>query len=553
MFRKPLLILLAVLLVWCALPSLAEDQPEKGIRVEKVEIEQDLIINIYLETQDCEMAGYYFGVIPDQPAADNYDWIETTDRYLRMTKWPDTYYFWTRDTEGNMYGPTEIALPTDSYLVGMGHGDLSWPNKALSEYLPEKFDMTVDDLNRSIAESVAKAGIYTREGVICGVMTQLNILQGLGIQVPFFHYGYWPFREYGWYVNPDWGTVYHLSNSKEYDMYFGKTRADHEMGTNCSGFVHYAFRLAGLNTVTYNSEGNAGGAADFEKRNSSKRSSPYMGRAGDVLTSSTDHEMLIIDKYDDNKDGVSDGYIVAESSYDTGGIGYSKKPFKDYSRFCRVYNMDGAFYNTGKQTKIMKFWNTYHAPEDTWPDFFREAVTAYTRYKVVFIDAYGVCEEFSVPYGETVTVPNVRNNLDAKIGYWDTDINGVPVSRNYVINAVYTEEDGGISWLEEISRTPEPTETPTPAPTDTPVPTDTPTPAPTDTPEPILAVVRTPEPVLSADSTVSEPAAVSSDEGTSREISPLLLLTEQPLFLAGAGAVLVLSILAVILIIRRRR
>ena len=552
MLRKSFLILLAVLLAWCAIPSLSEDLPAKGIRVEKVEIEQDLIINIYLETQDCEMAGYYFGVIPDRPAADNYDWIETGDRYLRMTKWPDTYYFWTRDTEGNMYGPTEIALPTDRYLVGMQHGDLSYPTKALSEYLPEQFDMTVDDLNRSIAESVAKAGVFTREAVICGVMTQMNILQGLGLQVPFFHYGYWPFREYGWYINPDWGTVYNLNNTHDYNVYFGKTRAEHEMGTNCSGFVHYAFRLAGLNTVTYNSEGNAGGAADFDKRNSSKRSSPYLGRAGDVLTSSTDHEMLIIDKYDDDKDGVSDGYIVAESSYDTGGIGYSKKPFKDYSRFCRVYNMDGAFYNTGKQTKIMKFWNTYHAPEDTWPDFFREAVTEYTRYKVIFLDAYGICGEFAVPYGETVDIPKVRNNLDAKIGYWDTDLTGIEISRNYVINAVYTEEDGGISWLEEMSRTPEPTDTPSPAPTDTPVPTDTPSPAPTDTPEPIVAVILTPEPVHETYSSAPESDAHVSQD-TVRQRGILSALAEHPVLLAGAGVFLILIILALVLIAKRKR
>lgn len=552
MLRKSLLILLAVTLILCAFPSLSEDLPEKGIRVGKVEIEQNLIINIYLETQDCEMAGYYFGVIPDQPAADNYDWIETGDRYLRMTKWPDTYYFWTRDTEGNMYGPTEIALPTDQYLVGMEHGDLSYPTKALSEYLPEECGMTVDDLNRTIAESVAKAGVFTREAVVCGVMTQMNVLQGLGLQVPFFHYGYWPFRDFGWYVNPDWGTVYDLHKTKDYNVYFGKERAEHEMGTNCSGFVHYAFRLAGLNTVTTNKEGNAGGSADFEKRNSSKRSSPYLGRAGDVLTSSTDHEMLIIDKYDDNRDGISDGYIVAESSYDTGGIGYAKKPFPTYSKFCRVYNMDGAFYNTGKQTKIMRFWNTYHAPEETWPDFFREAVTEYTRYKVVYVDAYGVCEEFSVPYGETVTVPKVRNNLEAKIGYWDTDITDIPVSRNYVINAVYTEEDGGISWLEEISRTPEPTDTPTPAPTDTPEPTATPTPVPTDTPEPIVAVVTTPEP-LSAQQIPSPELETSPAENAARQSGPLSFLAEHYLLLAGGGALLVLIVLAAILIAKRRR
>ena len=180
LLRKILILLLCVTLFVPCLPAIAEQEEAPSITVTQVEIEQDLIINIYLYPQNCKMAGYYFGVIPDQPKADNYDWVETTDCYLRVTKWPDTYYFWTRDTEGNMYGPTQIALPTNVYQVGMGHGTLSYPTKALSEFLPEKYDMTVDDMNRQVAESVAKAGIFTREGVIKAPQrVQLEVPKGV--------------------------------------------------------------------------------------------------------------------------------------------------------------------------------------------------------------------------------------------------------------------------------------------------------------------------------------------------------------------------------------
>ena len=92
-----------------------ELQGEPRLEVVDVAIEQGVIINIELKAQNCRMAGYYFGVIDKEPKPDNYDWVETSDLVLRMTKWPDTYYFWVRDTEGRTYGPTKIELPLDYY------------------------------------------------------------------------------------------------------------------------------------------------------------------------------------------------------------------------------------------------------------------------------------------------------------------------------------------------------------------------------------------------------------------------------------------------------
>ena len=518
---------------------------EKGLSVESLTIEQGVILNIEIRAIHCQMAGYYFGVIPKEPAADNYDWVETQDRYLRLTKWPGSYYFWLRDTEGNTYGPTAVDLPTDYYNINFLHENQGYPKAAISTYLPEACGTTVEEVNAAIAENVAKAGAFTREGVIIGVMSHISLFQGMGLQIPFFHFGYWPFKETGWYLNPDWGTVY--SNSKhDQDVYYGRVKADKEMGTNCSGFVHYAFRLAGLNTVYYNAEGNAGGIADFEKKNSSMRARPYYGLAGDVMTSRTDHEMLIMDKYDDNKDGLSDGYIVAESSYDTGGIGYNKMPFDTYSRFCDVWNMDGAYYNTGKQTKQMKYWFDYHAPRSSWPDFFAAAVDAYTRYQVVFVDEYGVNQKLAVAWGDTVEPPPVRNSLNAKVGHWDVDLSGVKIERNYVVTAVYTEEDGGLSWIEEISRTPEPTPEPTPTPTPPPTPPPSPTPPPP--PEPQIPqveriVTKEPAPTRAPESPAPATEAPLAVESADSGLTILLL---------GAGALALVVAVALVAAMSRR-
>ncbi|MBQ7278122.1 MAG: hypothetical protein IJR17_02840 [Clostridia bacterium] len=502
---KRMLLYLLILVLLVPGTALAETPPpQKGIEVTDLSIEEGVIINIRLKATNCTMAGYYFGVIDKEPAPDNYDWVPTEDLVLRMTKWPGTYYFWARDTEGNAYGPTKVELPEDAYHVNLLHKNQDYPKKKLSEYLPEAQNTTVEEVNAQIAQSMAKAGAFTREGVVVGIMSQISIFQGYGVQIPFFHFGYWPFKENNWYLNPDWGYVY-KGNQHDQDVYYGRISADVEAGTNCSGLIHYAYRLAGINTVYTNSEGNAGGLLGKD----SKRQSPYAGLAGDVMTSRTDHEMLIIDKYDDDKDGQSDGYIVAESAVDTGGIGYKKHDFKTYSRFCDVWNMDGAFYNTAAPNSRLKFWNSYHAPKDTWPDFFREAVMAYSRYQVVYIDAYGENETFTVGIDETITPPAVRNNLEAKKGYWSQDLTNVPIRGNYVIEAVYTEEDGGLSWLEEQSRTPEPTFTP--APTATPEPTRDPadirpevevfTPAPTQAPTAAPVSTPTAEPLPPQSST----------------------------------------------------
>ena len=543
--KRCLIYILILLLLAAPAAALAEGTPasgtgtERSIEVVDVSVELGVIINVELKAQNCRMAGYYFGVIDKQPAADNHDWVETSDLVLRMTKWPDTYYFWVRDTEGNAYGPTKIELPQDYYHTYLLRENTNWPKMKLSKWLPEH-GSSVEAANTAIAEAMAKAGAFTREGVVVGVMTQISFFQERGIQIPFFDYGNYPFREASWYLNPDWGYVY--TNSKhDQDIVWGRTRPDVEGGTNCSGFVHYAFRLAGLNTVYTNKQGDAGGILG----KNSKRASSYAGLAGDILTSRTHHEMLLIDKYDDNRDGVSDGYIVAESAKDTGGIGYKKHDFKTYSRFCDVWNMDGAFYNTAEPNRNMKFWKSYHAPRESWPDFFAQAVETYSRYQVVYVDAYGVNEKLTVGLDGTVTPPQVRNNLDAKKGYWSLDLTGVPIRGNYVVEAIYTEEDGGISWLEEISRTP----TPAPSPTPSPVPTPTPTPTPEPTILlPIVQVLTTDTPEPTAVPPMTE-APLSTDAPASEDPSP----GGNGLLALGGAAVLALGLVAALVVSLRKR
>jgi len=422
--------LLAILLLCCAVPA-ASLADATGLAVESIEFELGAIINITINENGRDMAGYYFGAIPDRPTADNYDWYDHSDPILRVTKFPGTYYLWLRDTRGEMYGPTKIEMP-DVYRCYFEEEGTEHPPASLAEYLPT-IGYSVDELNKLVAENVAKAGIYTREGMVIGVMTYLSKLQELGIQIPFFFYGYWPVRDYGWYTNPDWGTVYNPKT--DYDIILGNKDAEHERGTHCNGFVHYAFRLAGLNVRNYGDMGQTGNIGGLRKHGDN-RLNAYHGRSGDVLQSCTEHEMLIIDKYDDDMDGWSDGYIVAESNDDIGGQGYCKKPFATYSRACRVFDMDGVFYNTGKLNHMLKYWQNFHIPTTDWPDFLKESVAEHTAYHLYFIDSEGV-QTVRVPFQQTAQIPEIRG-YKAPLQKWDVDVSGIPIERDYVIHAEFT-------------------------------------------------------------------------------------------------------------------
>lgn len=463
------------------------DPREKKLEVTDISFELGVIINIEIAAEHCEMAGYYFGVIPDQPKPDNHDWLKYGDTFLRVTKFPGDYYLWLRDADGNMYGPWFVEMPK-IYNTYYRMENTEFPTEALSTYLPKYCNYSVEELDELIAGNIAKAGVYTREAVVVGITTQFSKLQEFGIRIPFCFLGYWPMREYGWYLNPDWGTVYNTRYQKEYEYAVGLAHPEHESGTHCNGFVHYAFRLAGLNLRNDFEDGNrrAGDIGGVGRRGANKVGT-YEGRGGDVLQSCTYHEMVIIDRYDEDMDGESDGYMVAESNDDEGGQVYCKKPFATYSKYCKVFNMDGVFYNTATMQNHLKFWQEYHIPEDVWPEFLREAVHENTAYTVTFCDALG-SRSVRVPFRETLEeLPEIRGLFEghADGAEWSEDIRGIPLERNYIITANYrVAVPEAFDYHPTPEPTPEPTEEPTPTPKPTPKPTPEPTPEPTEEPAP---------------------------------------------------------------------
>ena len=552
-----LLLLIPAVILAGGVPTRAETGEsaaalEKKLEVEEISIELGVILNIKIKAQNCQMAGYYFGVIDKQPKEKNHDWMAYSFNYLRTTKFPGNYYLWLKDTEGNIYGPTYVEMP-QMYYTYFRRDNTDFPKEAISTYLPTHCNYSVDELNALIAENVAKAGIYTREAVVVGVTVQLSKLQEFGIRIPFFYNGYWPMRQYGWYLNPDWGTHLDLNKKIDYEIWMGERATDKEPGTHCNGFVHYAFRLAGLNVRNYGSNGETGDIGGIGGLHKNKVGT-YEGRPGDVLQGLTlpnHHEMVIIDRYDDDMDGESDGYIVAESNDTEGGQVYCKKSFERYAKYCKVFNMDGVFYNTATQQKMLKFWNNYHIPQEDWPEFLRTAVKEHTNYTLVFEDALGI-REFEVPFqGVLERMPDIRGMFEGHTegATWSEDIAGKPLERNYIIRAEYK-----VAVPEGFVFVPSPAPTATPSPTPTATPTPSPTPTPEPTPAlPMVEIVQTEEPVLTA-----TPEATDTPVPTETPAP-----TEEPaeddgtgwngmLILLSAAAVILAGLAAAIAVIRRR-
>ena len=556
---KRVFVLFCILLLLAPTAVLAERGPvlrengdplEKKLEVEDLSFELGVILNIRIKEQNCHMAGYYFGVIPDKPKPKNHDWMAYTDTYLRTTKFPGDYYLWLRDTEGNMYGPTYVEMPK-IYNTNLRMDNTKFPEEPISTYLPKYCNYSVEELNALIAENVAKAGIYTREAVVVGITVQFSKLQEFGIRIPFFMYGRWPVQEKGWYLNPDWGTTY--DPKTQYDIIRGNKWAEHEAGTHCNGFVHYAFRLAGLNvrnTGVMGETGDIGGIGGLHKN----RVGTYEGRPGDVLqgrTKPNHHEMVIIDRYDEDMDGESDGYLVAESNDDEGGQVYCKKNFERYAKFCRVFNMDGVYYNTATQQRMLKFWNNYHIPMSAWPEYLQQAVQTYSHYTVVFEDALGI-REIEVPFqGMLEAMPEIRGMFEGHTdgATWSEDIAGKTLERNYIIRANYkVQVPEGFVFVP----TPTPSPSPTPTPTPTPSPTPTPTPTPTATPTPPVPVVE----VMAT----AVPQAVETPELTEAPLPTATPVPEETpaqgngqLVLLIGVAVLAAGLIAALILVLRKR
>jgi hypothetical protein len=255
-------------------------------------------------------------------------------------------------------------------------------NQSLANYIKNNgyYDTTLD-FTKEMASYNKKHGLRTRESVVVGAMFFAGKLQSMGATLPYSGlndsiskknwgiYKYWGGAENTFIAcNPyiiwsykNAGLNIYADRSKM-RKYCNKTQVNKDGSTQVYKEYHHP---------SYNHEirifyffvgvmGSTNELGDNVKP-------VHEGRPGDVLQNGrlSGHEMLLVDRYDDNMDGVSDGYIVLQSR--DIGLCYEKRP---YERVI-LYDMTKVFDNTANFANLLLGWQQYYIPESDYPDYLK--------------------------------------------------------------------------------------------------------------------------------------------------------------------------------------
>ena len=363
------------------LDEIYEKVKEKN-RIKIVSIDVvDTVVNIKVDG-NTNVAGYYFSSIEKTPDLDGYDWIDTNETEFKTVKIPGTYYVYVKDDNGYITEAQKVEVPEVFEIIYLHQGKRMMP-MSISTYLSRN-NSSIDELNMKIAYYNKKHILRTRESVVVGAMAFINEVQSWGY--------YLPYSGSNEYISKDrWGV----------HKYWG---GGEKTFLACNPFVVWSFKNAGLNiygnwdeirrNITRTVRITARGLTEYELLVNPETydkpvhiyryfvgalgsTSTYgdniiprnKGRSGDILQSfsNSGHEMLIVDKYDDDYDGVSDGYVVLQSR-DIGHC-YEKVPYTTSSDGVVVYDMTNVYNNTANFAQYLNGWNQYYIPESDYPSY----------------------------------------------------------------------------------------------------------------------------------------------------------------------------------------
>ena len=357
-----------------------EDSGDKG-KLEIVSITLlDTVVNVKAQRGSSRIAGYYFSSIEKTPNLNGYDWIEANSETFKTVKYPGTYYVYVKDEAGNISEPKKVNVTTDFDVTFMHKGKKLMP-VSIATYL-NNHGSSLEEFNRKIVSYNKKHGLRTRESVVVGAMAFISYIQSWGYYMPYGG-GNNTISQESWGVYKWWGG--------------GESRF-----LACDPYVVWCYKNAGLNIYANRSmmrrytpltQTNKNGTTQQYKSYHSPSYSREIriyyffvgivgstneigdniipinkGQPGDVLQNGhwSGHEMLIVDKYDDNMDGVSDGYIVLQSR--DIGLCYEKRP---YSAGVIVYDMTKVFNNTAKFADHLLGWKQYYIPTSDFPSYYK--------------------------------------------------------------------------------------------------------------------------------------------------------------------------------------
>ena len=364
-----------------------EDSGDKG-KLEIVSITLlDTVVNVKAQRGSSRIAGYYFSSIEKTPDLNGYDWIETNSETFKTVKYPGTYYIYVKDEAGNISEPKKVNVTTDFDVTKGYKGFKPMGSLTIANYL-KKHNSNIDELNKKLATYNVKHGMRTRESVVVGAMAFISELHSWGYYLPYGGVG-GDFEKDKWGVNKFWGPKFMACDPYVAWSYRNAGLNIYVDRLAIKKFTPYTYEVLNKKTgeklkmkyAAVNAEGYSNsinvyyffvGVTGSKTTYGDNIKPRQYGLPGDVLQNKVPsaHEMLIVDKYDDDMDGVSDGYIVLQSK--DGGLCYENRP---YSEGIVVYDMTNVFNNTAGFAQYLEPWKQYYIPTSDYPNYLKELLT----------------------------------------------------------------------------------------------------------------------------------------------------------------------------------
>lgn len=299
------------------------------------------------------ITGYLFSTSSTTPTGNEKNWVDSTSNVLEVAKYVGKYYVFVRDGKNRFSDYKEIEITMDEIYKKSPKSRVKdyYLTAPIEQFLSSRGD-SVDNLNNFIATSVLSAGLFTREGVVTSAVAVLNYLYlKHGVQIPYFSNincsGTRYYKEFG--ANPKWGVA----------MDEGKCGYPY-VGFDCASFVGWTIHNGGFRGENTIESYRVRGATVTKKCNSydgnnciGMKSKNEMYEAykklkyGDAVASGK-HVVLVLNQYDDNRDGKADGIYIFESH---GGAGIKK--------FSWAFLYNSKYYILADMTKMYSNVNAY--------------------------------------------------------------------------------------------------------------------------------------------------------------------------------------------------
>ena len=304
-------------------------EESRKIKIVSITVD-DVVVQIDVKPGKKGVGGYYFSSIEKTPEVDGYDWIETNEPSYRAVKFPGTYYVYAKDTEGNIVGGDKVVVP-EVFDVTFKHEGKKLMPVTIASYL-KKHGSNIDEFNRKLASYNKKYGLRgDKTFLACNPFVVWTYKQaGLNI--------YANRSKMGKYTPDTW--VNKNGTTQKYVYYTSESYA--------RKIPIFSFFVAPVGS---------------KKKIGDNIKQIEKGLPGDILQKgySSAHEMLVVDKYDDDMDGKSDGYIVLQSR--DIGLCYEKVPHT----IGILYDMSAVFDNTAGFADMLEGWQQYYIPTSDYP------------------------------------------------------------------------------------------------------------------------------------------------------------------------------------------